>query len=146
MLRTQPDFGGASKKKSSNQSPFFTFFFIFITITYPFYFLVSLPSDSYYCDIEDAIIHLIVRLKIGKDDLLDKIKNNNLIQNPSNLRGFSCAQCETLDTNKDADIKQHMIDECNIRDKLERENNLICFCRGCQVKYAILNIGFKSND
>merc|ERR1719450_726117 len=98
-------------------------------------FLVSLPSDSYYYDIEDAITHLILKLGIQRLDLHEKCKKNNLIQNPSNLRGFSCDICQVLDTNNEEAFMRHMKDDCKIKDKLERPQHLICFCRGCQGKF-----------
>ena len=100
-------------------------------------FLVSLPCDTYYYTIEDAIGHLIVKLKIAKADLKDKIKNNNLIQNPSNLVGFSCKICEMLDTNNEEVLHRHLKDECQTKEKAERIKHIIYFCRGCQVWHNI---------
>jgi len=98
-------------------------------------FLVSLPCDTYYYSIEDAIGHLIVKLKINKNDLSSKIKNNNLIKNPSNLAGFSCDICQMLDTNNEEVLQRHLKDECNIKDKAERSKHIIYFCRGCQGRF-----------
>lgn len=98
-------------------------------------FLVSLPSDTYYYTIEDAIGHLIVKLKIAKSDLKEKIKNNNLIQNPSNLVGFSCKICEMLDTNNEEVLHRHLKDECQTKEKAERIKHIIYFCRGCQGRF-----------
>ena len=96
-------------------------------------FQVSLPSDSYYFTIEDAIVHL-VKLGIPRLELEQKTRTNKLIQNPSNLRGFSCAKCQTLDCNTDEIFLRHMKDECGVKDKAERWSHLLCFCRGCQVR------------
>ena len=95
-------------------------------------FCVSLPGDSYYLEIEEAIMHLITKLGIGRADLEEKNKKNNLIKNPSSLIGYSCSKCETLDTNNEEVFMEHM-KECGIKAKDERLKHLVLFCRGCQV-------------
>ena len=69
-------------------------------------FLVSLPSDAYFYDIEAAITHLIVKVGIKRPDLEEKNRQNKLITNPSNLRGFSCDICEMLDTNSMEEVNR----------------------------------------
>ena len=69
-------------------------------------FLVSLPSDVYFYDIEAAITHLIVKVGIKRPDLEEKNRQNKLITNPSNLRGFSCDICEMLDTNSMEEVNR----------------------------------------
>ena len=69
-------------------------------------FLVSLPSDVYFYDIEAAITHLIVKVGIKRSDLEEKNRQNKLITNPSNLRGFSCDICEMLDTNSMEEVNR----------------------------------------
>ena len=96
-------------------------------------FRVSLPSDSYYYDVEDAITYLVAHLGIQKHEIYEKNKKNKLIVNPTNLRGFSCDLCEVLDTNNEETFMRHMKEECRIKEKLERQKHLISFCRGCQV-------------
>ena len=70
-------------------------------------FLVSLPSDVYFYDIEAAITHLIVKVGIKRPDLEEKNRQNKLITNPSNLRGFSCDICEMLDTNSMEEVNRY---------------------------------------
>ena len=96
-------------------------------------FLVSLPSDIYFYTIEEAIIHLITKVGIKKEDIEEKVRKNILIKNPTNLRGFSCDICEVLDTSKEAELSRHIRDDCKVTEKTERAKHVIFFCRGCQV-------------
>ena len=95
--------------------------------------LVSLPSDIYFYTIEEAIIHLITKVGIKKEDIEEKVRKNILIKNPTNLRGYSCDICETLDTSREVELNRHIRDECKVTEKSERAKHVICFCRGCQV-------------
>ena len=96
-------------------------------------FLVSLPSDIYFYTIEEAIVYLITKVGIKKEDLEEKVKKNILIKNPTNLRGYSCDICEVLDTSKETELNRHIRDDCGVTEKTERVKHVIYFCRGCQV-------------
>ncbi len=96
-------------------------------------FLVSLPSDIYFYTIEEAIIYLITKVGIKKEDIEEKVKKNILIKNPTNLRGYSCDICEVLDTSKETELNRHIRDDCGVTEKTERAKHVIFFCRGCQV-------------
>ena len=85
-------------------------------------------------------MHLITKLGIQRLELEEKTRRNNLIQNPSNLCGYSCDICQTLDCNNDETFLRHMKEDCKVKDKAERWKHLICFCRGCQViLFPLLN-------
>ena len=96
-------------------------------------FLVSLPSDVYFYTIEEAIIHLITKVGIKKEDIEEKVRKNILIKNPTNLRGYSCDICEALDTSKENELNRHIKEDCGVTEKTERAKHIIYFCRGCQV-------------
>jgi len=98
-------------------------------------FLVSLPSDIYFYTIEEAIIHLITKVGIKKEDIEEKVRKNILIKNPTNLRGYSCDICEALDTSNEVELNRHIRDECGVTEKTERAKHVIYFCRGCQGKF-----------
>ena len=99
-------------------------------------FLVSLPSDIFFYSIEEAVIHLITKVRIKKADLEEKVRKNRLIKNPTNLRGYSCDICEVLDTNNKAELVSHIGDNCGVKEKTEMAKHVIYFCRGCRVGYS----------
>jgi len=97
-------------------------------------FLVNLPVDTYYFDIEEAISHL-AKFGINRTEVQQKVKDCNLIKLPSNLKGFSCDICKLLDTNSEKEFMIHVKEECKIPLKEERIKHLICFCRGCHSRF-----------
>ena len=97
-------------------------------------FLVNLPVDTYYFDIEEAISHM-ARFGINRTELQQKVKDCNLIKPPSNLKGYSCNLCKILDTNSEKEFMSHVKEECKVTNKDDRAQHLICFCRGCHSKF-----------
>ena len=96
-------------------------------------FLLKVPTDTFLYSIEE-VIKKLARMNFIKTEIKEKVKQNNLLQLPTNLRGYSCNLCNLLDTNDEKVFQTHMREVCRVRDKAERKNHLICFCRGCQVK------------
>ena len=92
-------------------------------------FLAALPQDTYLFDIEEVICHF-AKFGIKKADLKNKIKSNNLLKWPKNLKGFSCSKCEILDTNSEKEFRDHM-KACGVTKKEEKNVYLVCFCRRC---------------
>jgi len=97
-------------------------------------FLVNLPVDTYYYDIEEAISHM-AKFGINRSDLQQKVRDCNLIKLPTNLKGFSCNLCKLLDTNSEKEFMSHVKEECNVTNKEDRAQHLVCFCRGCHSKF-----------
>jgi len=98
-------------------------------------FLVNLPVDTYYYDMEEAISHM-ARFGINRTELQQKVKDCNLIKLPSNIKGYSCNICKTLDTNSEKEFMSHVKEECKVTNKDDRAQHLICFCRGCHSKFS----------
>jgi len=92
-------------------------------------FLAALPQDTYLFDIEEVICHF-AKFGIKKADLQNKIKSNNLLKWPKNLKGFSCSKCEILDTSSEKEFRDHM-KACGVTNKEEKSLYLVCFCRRC---------------
>jgi len=97
-------------------------------------FMITLPVDTYCFNIEEAIAQF-AKLGINRTELAQKVKDCNLIKFPTNLKGYSCNICKVLDTNKKKEFMIHVKEECNVVAKEERLKHLVCFCRGCHVKF-----------
>jgi len=98
-------------------------------------FLVNLPVDTFYYDMEEAISHM-AKFGINRTDLQQKVKDCNLIKLPTNLKGFSCDLCKMLDTNSEKEFMIHVKEECKVNNKEERAQHLVCFCRGCHGRFS----------
>jgi len=98
-------------------------------------FLVNLPVDTFYYDMEEAISHM-AKFGINRTELQQKVKDCNLIKLPTNLKGYSCNLCKRLDTNSKGKFMSHVKEECKVTNKEERAEHLICFCRGCHSKFS----------
>jgi len=98
-------------------------------------FLVILPVDTFYYDMEEAISHM-AKFGINRTELQQKVKDCNLIKLPTNLKGFSCDICKMLDTNSEKEFMIHVKEECKVMVKEERAQHLVCFCRGCHARFS----------
>ena len=103
-------------------------------------FLVTVPSNTYFYDIEAAIKHVIVKLGIRMEDLEEKTQRNHLIQKPTSLEGFSCDICGILDSNSEKIALRHVKDEHGVKDRDNRSKYIVFFCRGCQVRWHSYHI------
>ena len=99
-------------------------------------FMVTVPTDKFFYNIEEVIKHL-ARMKFPKSSLQEKVQQCNLLEPPTDLRGFSCDISKELDTTDLEIFHSHVKNECKIRDKIERLSHLVCFCRGCQVMFSL---------
>ena len=99
--------------------------------------MVKVPNDEFFYNIEDVIKHFARRVGIDKSKLQEKVQQCNLLSLPTDRVGFSCCQCQMLDTNKIELFHSHVQNEYRIQDKNERLAYLVCFCRGCQVKFSL---------
>jgi len=97
-------------------------------------FVVNLPVDTYYYDMEEAISHM-AKFGINRIELQQKVKDCNLIKLPTSLKGFSCNICKMLDTNSEKEFIIHVKEECKVAAKEERAQHLVCFCRGCHARF-----------
>jgi len=98
-------------------------------------FLVNIPVDTYYYDMEEAISHM-AKFGINRTELQQKVKDCNLIKLPSNLKGYSCNICKMLDTNSEKEFMSHVKEECKVTNKDDRAQHLVCFCRCCHSKFS----------
>ena len=96
---------------------------------------MTVPSNTYFYDIEAAIKHVIVKLGIRMEDLEEKTQRNHLIQKPISLDGFSCDICGILDSNSEKIALRHVKDEHGVKDRDNRSKYIVFFCRGCQVRW-----------
>jgi len=111
-------------------------------------FLCKFPVETYHYNIESAIQQL-AESGIRKMELNKKIEECNLIKFPSNLKGYSCDICKSLDTNSISEFKMHVKEECmRILEKGEEYRHLACFCRRCHARFedkeelkAHINVG-----
>ena len=101
---------------------------------------MTVPSNTYFYDIEAAIKHVIVKLGIRMEDLEEKTQRNHLVQKPTSLEGFSCDICGILDSNSEKIALRHVKDEHGVKDRDNRSKYIVFFCRGCQVRWHSYHI------
>jgi len=98
-------------------------------------FLVKVPSDTWYFDIEEVIAHF-ARMGFSKHDLREKMQEMSLFTYPESLVGYSCSNCKenepTLNCSTEEEFKDHAQ---NCTKKYNIDSCRISWCRGCHLRF-----------
>lgn len=100
-------------------------------------FVVTIPCDACVVDIEEACEHL-ARLGFKKEELRNKVFQNQLIKYPTSLEGYSCKICLKFNGSKKSAL-EHIKDSCKAAGSNEdRAMHLLPFCRGDNFDYLMV--------
>ena len=106
-------------------------------------FIVNLPTEMTYFDMEEVIEHCAKRLSIPNGDIAEKMFKCKLVNYPTSLAAFSCGAWPEgrrfLDTSSEKEFNRHVKEMCGVRSKEERNRYKISWCGGCHTRFDTLD-------